>query len=531
MMPEGAANRGERRLLASDQWHGQAREARLRPALVAAALVALCALFMFVDPRTPPIIIWDESRLAVNALEMNQRGWSLVTTYGFAPDLWNSKPPLMIWLMNASLTLFGPSELALRLPAMLAALGTLLVVFFFVRRVTHSMWAAALAMVLLASSAAFYGEHGARTADYDSLLCFFTTGYLAVLFFAVHRSRPKTRQLLIGGALVAGALMTKTIAGLLPGAGVALYLLVSRRLGRAFATPRYFVMVAAALVPLALFYLLREHLAPGYLHAVWYNDFAGRYENQLGQNPKPWWIYLKAVLYSGIFSAGPFVLLAPAGLIGAKGQSRQALVYALCCAAAELVLISIPATRLIQYVLPAIPWLAVACAIAVHEQVERFFRRGDPPRAIIVLAPALAAAALVSITVPAVRIRYEILPQRAFYPRASYGALFQTLHDRGVRRVTVIEPGLNDPGVTAYAPQLRYYALLWNGRGMRIDRALRFDQRAPGMLLASCDPGWSSALLSMGGKAVGTDGCSMIAAQPTLASSRQFTVPDGFRAI
>lgn len=500
---------------------------RVRPSLVASALLVLCALFMFVDPRVPPIIIWDESRLAVNALEMNQRGWSFVTTYGFAPDLWNSKPPLMIWLMNASITLFGPSELALRLPAMLAALGTLLVVFAFVRRVTHSVATAALAMILLAASAAFYGEHGARTADYDSLLCFFTTAYLSIFFFAVHRSRPTARQLLIAGALVAGAVMTKTIAGLLPGAGVALYLLVSKRLGRAFVTPRYFVMLAVALVPLALFYLLREQLGPGYLHAVWYNDFAGRYESQLGQNPKPWWIYVKAVLYSGIFSGGPFVLLAPAGLIGAKGQSKQALIYALCCAAAELVLISIPATRLIQYVLPAVPWLAIACAIAVHEQVERLLRRSDPPRATVIVGAALAAAAFVSIAIPAVRIRYEILPQRAFYPRASYGALFETLHDRGVRRVTVIEPGLNDPGVTAYAPQLRYYALLWNGRGMKIERVRQFVATATDVAVASCDPSWSRKLVAMGGSAIGSDGCSIL----TRASRSGSVGPRGSRAV
>jgi 4-amino-4-deoxy-L-arabinose transferase-like glycosyltransferase len=531
MLLEGAANPGGSRVLASHQWRGLTRDGRLRALIVAAGLLVLCALFMFVDPRTPPIIIWDESRLAVNALEMNQRGWSLVTTYGFAPDLWNSKPPLMIWLMNASMTLFGRSELALRLPAMLAALGTLLVVFGFVWRVTRSVAAAALAMILLAASAAFYGEHGARTADYDSLLCFFTTSYLSVLFFAVHRHRPTRRQLAVAGALIAGAVMTKTIAGLLPGAGVALYLLVSRRLGRAFATPRYVVMVLAALIPLASFYLLRERLVPGYLHAVWYNDFAGRYENQLGQNAKPWWIYLKALLYSGIFSAGPFALFAPVGLVGATGQSRQALLYALCCVAAELVLISIPATRLIQYVLPAVPWLAIACAIAVHEQVERFFRRSAPPRAAVVLAPALAAVAIVSIAVPAVKIRYEILPQRAFYPRASYGALFQALHDRGIRRVTVIEPGINDPGVSAYAPQLRYYSLLWNARGMDIYRARQFDGRTAGAIVASCDPAWSRALLSMGGHVIGSDGCSMVAPHPTIASRRPSTARDGSRAV
>lgn len=85
-----------------------------------AVLLLACAVFMFVDRRVPPIILWDESRLAVNALEMHQRGWSLLTTYGFDPDLENTKPPLMIWLMNASVAIFGRSELALRLPSMAA---------------------------------------------------------------------------------------------------------------------------------------------------------------------------------------------------------------------------------------------------------------------------------------------------------------------------------------------------------------------------------------------------------------------------
>lgn len=490
-----------------------------RDVLVCAALLVACALFMFVDPRTPPIIIWDESRLAVNALEMHQRGWSLVTTYGFAPDLWNTKPPLMIWLMNASLTLFGTSELALRLPAMLAALGTLAIVFAFVRRVTHSSGTAALAVVLLGASAGFYGEHGARTADYDSLLCFFTTAYLSIFYFAVHKARPRRRQLVAAAALVAGATMTKTIAGLVPGAGVALYLLLSGRSRRALATPRYVLTMVAALLPLAAFYLLRERLAPGYLHAVWYNDFAGRYEEQLGLDPRPWWFFVQAIFTGAVFSAGPLALFAPLGLIGSTGQARQALLYALCCVAAQLLVISVPATRLIQYLLPALPWLAIACAIAVGELVPRISRHlqsGDAPRRRLVLSFVGVAAATLWIGVPAIRIRYELLPARAFYPRASYGDLLATLHDRGVRDVTLIEPGMNVSGLQAYAPQLRYYALLWNARGMTVKRAEHLVRSQSGGTLASCDPQLSRALINMGGEADG-DGCASMTGARTIA--------------
>ena len=45
----------------------------------------VAALFMASDMATRHIVLWDESRLAVNALEMSERGFSLVTTYGIQP--------------------------------------------------------------------------------------------------------------------------------------------------------------------------------------------------------------------------------------------------------------------------------------------------------------------------------------------------------------------------------------------------------------------------------------------------------------
>ena len=44
-----------------------------------------------------PIRIWDEARLAINAYEMLKNGDFIVTHYDNNPDMWNTKPPLMIW--------------------------------------------------------------------------------------------------------------------------------------------------------------------------------------------------------------------------------------------------------------------------------------------------------------------------------------------------------------------------------------------------------------------------------------------------
>ena len=112
---------------------------------MAAAILSFTALFIGLDIAERPIALWDESRLAVNALEMRQRGFSLVTTYGFAPDLWNTKPPLLIWLQAGSIDLFGAREWAIRLPSLLAAVATAGLTLRFAWRLSASLFVMAIA--------------------------------------------------------------------------------------------------------------------------------------------------------------------------------------------------------------------------------------------------------------------------------------------------------------------------------------------------------------------------------------------------
>jgi 4-amino-4-deoxy-L-arabinose transferase-like glycosyltransferase len=473
-------------------------------------LLFATALFMFLDARTPPIILWDESRLAVNALEMHLHGLGLVTTYAFDPDLWNTKPPLMIWLMALSADWLGPSELALRLPAMVSGMATLAVVFAFVRRITQANGPAALAVVLLAASVGFYGEHGARTGDYDALLCLFTTGYTCLLFFALHLRKPPRALLLGAGALIAGATMTKSVAGLFPGLGVAIYVLITGRVRAVVSDPRYVFMPLLALAPVGLFFVAREATAPGYLQAVWFNDFAGRSGLALDGHVGPPWYYLKAIFFDGLFSAGPLALLAPFGLGSAHGRPRRALVFALCCFAGQLLPISLSATKLVHYSLPALPWLAVACALTVHATLPRFLGNlpgGSLPRWKRIASLLLLAVAVINIGARVAIMRYSLLPQRQFYPQAGYGAVLSALHARGETTVHLVDPGIEAAGVRDYTPQLDFYAQLWRSRGMTVTHMASIPPRPPANL-ASCDPDAVRALLALGGKTIAFPGCA-----------------------
>jgi 4-amino-4-deoxy-L-arabinose transferase-like glycosyltransferase len=484
-----------------------------REALAIAFFLLASALFLFLDARTMPIVLWDESRNVVNALEMRRTGIGLVTTYGFEPDLWNTKPPLLIWLMTASAALFGPSEWALRLPSALASLGTLLILILFVRRVAGSLGCGLAAAGILLLSPGFFGEHGARTADYDSLLLFFTTLYLQLLFFAVHRRRPSLALLAAAGAAIACACLTKSVAGLVPGAGLALYLLFTGRWRRIVRNVSgYAVMTAVAAIPVLAYYLARDAAVPGYLAAAFRNDVLGRVrESLVGRESGP--SFYAGELAAGWFFAGPVLIGAPLALRLLRGKARTLFVFSLAAGAAPLLVYSFATTKLIHYGLPAFPWLAIVVALALRALWRRFIAvpaEGRPKLNAMSLLLILAAGALlVHLGWRAADWRYRIFPQRQFYAQALYGELFAALARQGVSSATIVDPGFTLEGKPHYTPLLRAYRLIWAERGLQTGE--RPDvPLGPAGLLASCDPQTAAQLLRLGRDIGGVAGCAAI---------------------
>ena len=78
-----------------------------------------------------PIRIWDEARLATDAYEMLHNGNFIVTYFDGKPDMWNTKPPLLIWFDVLFMKTIGVNELAVRLPSAFAALFTCILFLLF----------------------------------------------------------------------------------------------------------------------------------------------------------------------------------------------------------------------------------------------------------------------------------------------------------------------------------------------------------------------------------------------------------------
>ena len=223
---------------------------------------------------------WDESRLACNALEMSENGNYIVTHFENQPDLWNTKPPLMIWLQVASCKIFGFNEIGIRIPSAIAALLTALCLLLFcLHFLKNKLWGF-IAVIILVTSPGYISTHITRTGDYDALLTLFTTIYcLAFYLFLESEWKKKNIFLLISFAGITFAVMTKGVAGLFYIPILFLYTLFRKKLFTTLKNPFFYFGLLFFILFVGGFYFLREMSSPGFLKAVYENELGGRFLN------------------------------------------------------------------------------------------------------------------------------------------------------------------------------------------------------------------------------------------------------------
>lgn len=194
----------------------------------------------------------DEPRFALIARDMTASGDWLFPRVG--GDLYQDKPPVFFWAIAGFYEITGELRVAFLLPSLLAALGTLLLVYDLGRRL-WSREAGFAAALLLAVSLQFVMQ--ARAAQIDMLLTFFATA--ALYGIARHLlAGPDWRAYALGGFAAGVGVITK-------GTGFLALLLVLpffalRRLGFAGlwegrGGARWWLAPAAALVAIACWFV------------------------------------------------------------------------------------------------------------------------------------------------------------------------------------------------------------------------------------------------------------------------------------
>ena len=325
--------------------------------LAAAAIGCYAILAAFWGLGSFPLIDPDEPRYAQSAREMIARGDYLVPYLDGQLRL--NKPPLFYWLEIGSFKLLGKDrEFAARLPSAVAALAAGLVAYCFARRL-YGQTAAAFVVPLLFSMPLFAGVTHLSTTDAT------LTAFLTAALYCWWRGReaPAVRKwVLLSWAMLAAAVLTKGPVA------IALYALAAV----AFALPRkewallrrsFHILGVAVFLILVLPWPVAILLWRPETASLWYRETVLRFVSGVDHGGNPF-----APLSVVVAGTLPWILAVglPAGA-GIRGKIVSLVAgekgfFLFTWAATTVVFFAVCRTNLANYVLPAVPAVAIAAA-------------------------------------------------------------------------------------------------------------------------------------------------------------------------
>jgi 4-amino-4-deoxy-L-arabinose transferase-like glycosyltransferase len=329
-----------------------------------------------------PIRIWDESRLAINAYQMCQDNDWIVTHYwDNHPDMWNTKPPLLIWCQVFFMKLLGIGELAMRLPSAIAAFLTCLVLLILSIRYLKDFMFGFIAVLVLITTYGYINAHAVRTGDYDSLLTFFTT-ISAIAFFAYTENR-RSRYLYLFFLCLALGVLTKSVTAVIFTPALVIYCLWQKQFILLLKNKHFYFGALLFLFIVLGYYLLREHYNPGYIKAVSDNELGGRYLRVLGNKKGDFWFYYNNMIDNHLAA---WYILVPCGLlVGVFSENKKIqklTVFSTLLTLIFFLVISTSQTKLFWYDCPLYPFISIIATTFIHfifTHFENFVFKNNPP--------------------------------------------------------------------------------------------------------------------------------------------------------
>jgi dolichol-phosphate mannosyltransferase len=320
-------------------------------------VLVLAALLLFFARLGCPLQEPEEPRYAEIPRQMLEAGQFLVPTLHGLP--YYDKPPLLYWLVMGSYRLFGVHDWAARLVSGTAAFLTVLVTYFWGRRLAGRGAGFAAAMILCLSVRYVYLG---RLLTMNGPLCLWTTAALATSHFALRGPGLQRGWWLASAALAALGLLTK--------GPVALVLVLPPILGLQVLDPRlarlrlrdwlgFLGLVVSIACPWYLGMALRESEFAG--HFFWRHNVV-RYLVPF-DHAKPVWFYLPDV-WLGMLPWSlllmPLLILLARRRLASDQRRPAALGFFLLPSVWCFMFFSLAGSKRSGYILPAMPPLALA---------------------------------------------------------------------------------------------------------------------------------------------------------------------------
>ena len=325
------------------------------------------ALLLFWNLGYAPFLNPDEGRYASASYEM-AFGLNGGATDWLVPHLDGAarlnKPPLVYWTTASFFKVLGSSSWAGRLPAALASLAVLLVIWAWASRVWNRR-AAALSALVWATS--IYSAAMGRVANTDMLLC----ASIALASFGAFwllEATTKRGKIIAISSLALGmglALLSKGPVGVaLPLVGTAIYLLLSRSRFDRRAVSGLLLALGGALVIGLPWFILVASQRPHFLTDFIFSENLKRFGGGENFHNKPSPIYYLPVLLGGLLPWTAFLIPA----IFARSlddRARRTRLFLWIWAVGIIAFFSASNTKLVSYILPAFPALALLVGSAL----------------------------------------------------------------------------------------------------------------------------------------------------------------------
>lgn len=320
----------------------------------------VAALFFLVGLGGPALWEPDEGRYAEVARAMAVSG-DYVTPRDNGVRYFE-KPPLVYWAGALAIRIIGRNEFAVRCPAALASVGSVVVT-----EVAGEMMlgpaAGMLAALALGLSPLFFIF--ARAATPDPELAFFFSAALLSFFAAAardFRAGAGRRLMIAAAALLALATLDKGPVALALGGAIALFWLLGEGRMREVTRIRWPECVGVYLAITLPWFVLAAERNPGFLSFFFLHEHVQRFMSDTEHGWGPW--FFVPIAIAGTW---PFFFFVPSGMAalrsaaaGGEAPARRGVRrFLLLWFAVVLIFFSLPRSKLAGYLLPGLPPLAL----------------------------------------------------------------------------------------------------------------------------------------------------------------------------